>query len=113
MAEPPASLITLQPVLHPLDPGYREALCVAQQENKAAPVLWNWEWHARPSLLALLTPGTKKDTPKTPALGDWSDIDSHSTQAAQHQPFPARFFSALWNILDCFLLLPGTLSATC
>lgn len=57
---PPASLITLQPVLHPLDPGCREAVCVAQLENKAAPVIWNWERHAGPSLLALLAPGTNK-----------------------------------------------------
>lgn len=63
--------------------------------------------------LALLSPGRNKDTPKTPALGDWGAIDPHSTEAAQHQPFPARFFSALWNILGCFLLLPCTLSTTC
>lgn len=68
---------------------------MAQQENKAAPVIQNWERHAGPFLLALLTPGTKKDTPKTPALGDWTAIDPHSIQAAQHQPFPARFFSVL------------------
>lgn len=41
MAEPPAALITVQPVLHPLDPGYREAVCVAQQENKAVPLMWS------------------------------------------------------------------------
>lgn len=38
---PPAALITVQPVLHPLDPGYREAVCVAQQENKAVPLTWS------------------------------------------------------------------------
>lgn len=58
-------------------------------------------------------PWHKERHPKKPAVGDWRAIDPHSIQTAQHQPFPARFFSALWNILDCFLLLLCTLSTTC
>lgn len=68
---------------------------------------------ARWALPACFAHPWHKQSPKTPALGDWRAIDPHSTQAAQHQPFPARFFSPLWNILDCFLLLPCTLSITC
>lgn len=63
--------------------------------------------------LRLLCSPLAQRHPKTPALGDWRAIDPHSIQVAQHQSFPARFFSALWNILDCFLLLLCTLSTTC
>lgn len=101
---PPASLITLQPVLHPLDPGYREAVCVAQQENKAAPVIWNWERHAGPSLLALLTSGTKKDTPKHQQWGTREPLTSfHSGCAAS--AFPSQIF---FSTLEYFGLLPTT-----
>lgn len=94
MAEPPALLITLQPVLHPWILGTGK-LCVWPSRKTKQPPLYGTGKGTLALPACFAHSWHKERHPQNTSTGDWRAIDPPSTQAAQHQPFPARFFSAL------------------